>query len=168
MFREIDIKEIAEYKNIFDLFEESALAVASSPKGENVLTIAWGALGTLFSKPCCTIYINKQRYSKVIFDDALYFSVCFFNKEHQQEIDNYYGKLSGRNVDKIHEGIYTEDKIDNIPIFKEAELIILCKMMAKSDFDVDRIHEPRIEKWYRTSGVHTIYHGEVIKVLKKS
>ena len=168
MFKESDIKEIEDYKNVFDLFKESALALASSEKGKNVLTIGWGALGTLFSKPCCTIYINKQRYSKIIFDDALYFSVCFFNEDHQEEINNYYGKLSGKNVDKINDGVYTYNEIDDIPIFQEAELIILCKIMAKSDFDVDKIYDPRIEKWYRTSGVHTIYHGEIIKVLKKS
>lgn len=165
-FKEIDLNEIKDYRDPFNLFSQTALAVSKGKERTNTLTIGWGALGTLFSKPCCTIYIHKKRYSKVIFDESDYFSVCFFKKDYQEEIDNYYGKLSGRDIDKIKEGKLTVDYIDDVPYFKEAEYVIICKMMAKSDFDVNKIYEERIKKWYMAEGVHTIYHGQVLKILK--
>lgn len=165
-FKEIDINDIKDYRNPFDLFHHTALAVASNKEKTNVLTIGWGALGTLFSLPCCTIYIHKKRYSKVIFDDADKFAVCFFNPKHQEVINNYYGKLSGRDVDKAKEGEFTLDYYDDVPIFLEAEYVIICSMMAKSDFDASKIYEERIKKWYMEDGVHTIYHGKVLKILK--
>ena len=166
-FKEIKLDEIAKYKDPFSLFSSRALAASSSKKGSNALTIGWGGIGTLFSLPCCTIYINKKRYSKIIFDEADYFSVCFFNDEYNEVLDKFYGTLSGKDVDKMNNGPLKVIDIDGVPAFKEAELIIICKMMAKSDFDVDKIYIPRIESWYRKDGVHTIYHGQIIKVYRK-
>ena len=165
-FIEFDLNEIKNYRDPFTLFEDTAVAIAKGKERMNAITIGWGALGTLFSKPCCTIYIHKKRYSKIIFDEADHFAVCFFSKKYQMDINNYYGKLSGRDFDKVNEGIFNLDFADDVPIFKEAEYIIICKMMAKSDFDVDKIYEERIKKWYTEEGVHTIYHGEVLKILK--
>jgi hypothetical protein len=39
--------------------------------------------------------------------------------------------------------------------------------MGQSKFDLANISEPRIMKWYAKDGVHTIYYGEIIKVLAK-
>ena len=165
-FKEINFNDIKEYRDPFNLFQETAVAVAKGKERSNAITIGWGALGTLFSKPCCTIYINKKRYSKIIFDEADTFSVCFFNNKYQDDINNYYGKVSGKDTDKMKDGPFTVNYIDNVPYFLEAEYIIICKMMAKSDFDVNKIYIERIKKWYMEDGVHTIYHGEVIKILK--
>ena len=101
-FYEIDLKEITQYRDILSLFANGAIAVAKGSEGENSLTIGWGGLGVLWRKPTLTIYINKKRYSKKIFDNASYFSVCFFNKKYNKELGQFYGTLSGKHIDKIH------------------------------------------------------------------
>ena len=170
-FYEIEIKDIEKYKNSFDLFSEGTLAAARSNNNiENALTIGWGALGILWRKPCCTIYINKKRYSKSIFDNASGFSVSFFDEASKEPLMNYYGKLSGRDVDKMNEGPFKviHDQETGIPYFDNASLVIICEKMASSDFDINLINENNIVEWYKRDGVHTIYYGKIIKVLKNT
>ena len=59
------------------------------------------------------------------------------------------------------------DYLDNTPIFKEAELIVIAKKRAQNNFDISKIQEPTILDWYSKEGVHTIYYGEIIKVYRK-
>ena len=46
-------------------------------------------------------------------------------------------------------------------------MVIICNKMGQSDFDVNNVFEESIKKWYNESGVHTIYYGEIKKVLLK-
>ena len=165
-FYEIDLKEITQYRDIISLFAKGAVAVAKGEAGENSLTIGWGGLGVLWRKPTLTIYINKKRYSKKIFDNASYFSVCFFNEKYQKELGQFYGSLSGRDVDKIHDGPFHVDYYEDIPFYKESEIVIFCKKIGQSDFDINLIGLNEITEWYKKDGVHTIYQGQVIKVIK--
>lgn len=165
-FYEIDLKEITQYRDILSLFANGAIAVAKGSEGENSLTIGWGGLGVLWRKPTLTIYINKKRYSKKIFDNASYFSVCFFNKKYNKELGQFYGTLSGKHIDKIHNGPFTIDYYEDIPFYKESEIVIFCKKIGQSDFDINLINLENIVEWYKQDGVHTIYQGEVIKVIK--
>lgn len=165
-FYEIDLKEITQYRDILSLFANGAVAVAKGSEGENSLTIGWGGLGVLWRKPTLTIYINKKRYSKKIFDNASYFSVCFFNKKYNKELGQFYGTLSGKHIDKIHNGPFTIDYYEDIPFYKESEIVIFCKKIGQSDFDINLINLENIVEWYKQDGVHTIYQGEVIKVIK--
>lgn len=165
-FYEIDLKEITQYRDILSLFANGAIAVAKGSEGENSLTIGWGGLGILWRKPTLTIYINKKRYSKKIFDNASYFSVCFFNKKYNKELGQFYGTLSGKHIDKIHNGPFTIDYYEDIPFYKESEIVIFCKKIGQSDFDINLINLENIVEWYKQDGVHTIYQGEVIKVIK--
>ena len=167
MLKEIDCKEIAEYKDAVSLFGEGCVALVENKEKANPITIAWGGLGVLWGKPMCSIFIHKSRYSKGIADDSPYFSVCCFAKEYKPIAIDYFGSASGRNEDKIAKSGFTLLHDEGVPYFKEAELVILCKKMGQTDFDKDKISEDKIKKWYEKDGVHTIYFGEIVKVLKK-
>ncbi|MBO4540797.1 MAG: flavin reductase [Bacilli bacterium] len=167
-FKEISIQEIAEYKDPFSLFADWAAASAKGKEKANSLLIGWGGLGILWSKPCCTVYIHESRYSKKIFDEADSFSVCFFSRERFAKELAYLGKVSGRGEDKMSGCGLTAKEEKGIPYFEEAELVIFCKKMGQSKFDPEKISSPeRIIEWYRKDGVHTLYFGEIIKVLRK-
>ena len=164
--KEIKLQEINNYKNVFDLFGDAAIALANNGKKVNGLTIGWGSLGVLWSKPTCAVYVHETRYSRLIFDEADSFAVCFFKSKYDAQLD-YFGKVSGRDVDKIKESGLLLQEEEGIPYFAEAELVILCRKIGQSKFDLAKISEPRIMKWYEKDGVHTIYYGEITKVLAK-
>ena len=68
--KEIKPEDLEKYKNVFDLFGDSAVALANNGKKTNGLTIAWGSLGVLWNKPTCVVYVHETRYSRIIFDEA--------------------------------------------------------------------------------------------------
>ncbi|MCR4880110.1 MAG: flavin reductase [Bacilli bacterium] len=167
MFKEISFKEISNYKDPVSLFSEGCVAVVENKEKANPITIGWGGLGTLWSKPMCTVFIHEVRYSKHMFDEADTFSVCFFAPKYNPIAIKYFGTVSGRDEDKIKNSGLTLEHLENTPYLKEAELVIICKKMGQTKFDVNHVPEERIKGWYQKDGVHSIYCGEIIKVLRK-
>ena len=168
-FENIRLNEIAAYKDPFALFDEGAIALAQGEDGENIacITIGWGAIGTLFSEPTATVYIHKTRYSERIFRKANRFSICFFGKEYTQDVNQYYGAKSSRDIDKFNEGPLSPAFFDDVPIFKQAELVIICEKSAEAFFTAETVsNHPRIETWYADKGGHTVFSGRVLHVLK--
>ena len=166
MFKEISPKQISDYKNPIDLFGEGAVTMVKKGNGANPMTIGWGSLGVLWRKPCMSVYIHKTRYSKELFDAADRFAVCFFGPEHKEEL-SYFGTASGRDEDKAANCPLTLKEEDGFFYFEEAELVVFCKKMGQSDFYIEKIEPEPILAWYSKSGVHSIYCGEIVKVLRK-
>ena len=63
-----------------------AIAIASDGNETNGLTIGWAGFGVLWRKPMATVYVHKTRYSKHIFDQAKYNSICFMDQEHKNQL----------------------------------------------------------------------------------
>ncbi len=163
--KEISVKELVNYINPFELKEKPAIAVANDGIETNGLTIGWAGFGVLQRKPMATVYIHKTRYSKHIFDKAMYYSICFMDNDYKNQL-GYFGRVSGRNENKMEKCGMTIIENDVAPYFEESSVVILCKMMGKSDFDKDNVDE-NVFEWYQNEGVHSQYYGEIIKVLVK-
>lgn len=161
--RQIDIKDLSSYVKPFDMEEDAAIAVATDGKETNGLTVGWAGFGILWSKPCLTLYVHKTRYSKHIFDNAKYCSLCFMPKDLKNQVE-YYGRVSGRDENKIQKCGMKLNTEDVAPYFEESRAVILCRIMGKSDFDVNNV-DSRVLSWYQKDGVHTQYYGEIVKVL---
>ena len=74
------------------------------------------------------------------------------------------GNVSGRDEDKMKNcGIEVETG-DVAPYFKDSRVVVLCRVMGRSDFDPNSADE-NVKAWYQREGVHTLYHGEIVKVL---
>ena len=166
MFIETDFQDLASYKDPVALFDEGCVAVGENKEKANPITIGWGSIGVLWNRPMCCIYIHKTRYSKHIFDEGEFFSVCFFSKEYDREVD-YFGTKSGREEDKIKNSHMTLLHEDGVPYLEEAELVFLCRKVGQTDFESAAVPKERIQPWYQKSGPHTIYCGEIIRIMKK-
>ncbi|MCR5078468.1 MAG: flavin reductase family protein [Bacilli bacterium] len=167
MLIEGNYKDIASYKDPVSLFGEGCVAVVENKEKANPITLGWGGVGVLWGKPMCTVFIHESRYSKHMFDEADSFSACFFAKEHNPIAIKYFGTASGRDEDKIAKSGMTLSRQDGIPYLEEAEFVILCKKLTQTKFDLDKVPEGKYHDWYSRDGVHSIYFGEIVKVLKK-
>lgn len=160
--KEISLSDIFKYEDAFNLFDKEPIAFANDGTRSNGLTIGWGGIGILWNKPVCTIYIHETRFSRVVFDKADYFSVCLLPEEYKEAI-KYYGTVSGRDEDKIaNGGLKINDEL--APYAEESRLVIICKKIGQSKFDPNCVDEG-VKGWYARSGVHTIYQGEIVRVL---
>lgn len=160
--REIELSELTKYIDVFGTRKNPAIAMASDGERVNGLTIGWMSLGVLWSKMMATVYVHKVRYSKEIFDNAEYFSVNFLKDEYREQL-GYFGRVSGRDEDKIKVSGLTLAE-DMAPYFEENRVTIICKILGRSDFDLDHV-DPDQYDWYKEEGVHTQYYGQIVKIL---
>ena len=76
--------------------------------------------------------------------------------------------MSGRDRDKISESGLTACFVDGAPAFEEASLVFVCKKMYHGDLFPENFDAPENdEKWYPEKDYHTMYIGEILKVLVK-
>ena len=71
-----------------------------------------------------TVYVHKTRYSKHIFDHAKYYSICFMDQEHKNQL-GYFGRVSGRDENKMEKCGMTVNNQDVAPYFEESSVVIL-------------------------------------------
>jgi flavin reductase (DIM6/NTAB) family NADH-FMN oxidoreductase RutF len=113
----------------------------------NVATIAWGGI-CCSDPPCVAISLRKATYSYGNIVERKAFTVNVPSEKYVAEVD-YFGTVSGRNVDKFAESGLTSVKSDLVdaPYVKEFPLILECKL----------IHTIEI-------GLHTQFIGQIMDV----
>lgn len=165
-FREVKAEAVKE--NPFELIASQwMLVTAGDEKKCNTMTASWGGVGIMWSKPTATAYIRESRYTKEFVDNAEYFTLSFFDEEYRKAL-NLCGTVSGRDCDKIKEAGLTPYYVNGTTAFEEAKMIFVCRKvyhqcMGPENFD----EKENLDKWYADKDYHTMYLGEIVKVLVK-
>ena len=164
-FKEIKAKELPFTP--FDIKEKWMLITAQKDGKVNTMTASWGSFGIMWGKEVVSIVIRPQRYTKEFVDSADSFSLTLFDKSYLKKL-GYLGKVSGRDENKIEIAELTIRYDNNIPFFDEAETAIFAtKLYAqplKEEFFIDK---SIIDRCYPEKDFHTLYVGEIKKVLTK-
>ena len=93
------------------LADRWALVTAADGETANPMTVSWGGLGVIWSKPVATIYIRPQRYTHDLLEKEDTFTVSFYGEE-QRDALMLCGTKSGRDVDKFAQlGLTPEDPV---------------------------------------------------------
>lgn len=122
-----------------DLFKDKwALATAGVPEDFNTCTVAWGSLGTLWTRPrkdgrTVTIYLHPARYTSQYFERNELFTVSFFSPAYREALA-YLGSHSGRNENKVARAGLTPEAFGGSVTFKEAELTLLMRKIYAHPF----------------------------------
>lgn len=163
MFKEIDVREIKE--NAVKLIcDDWGLVTAGDEEKLNTMTVSWGAIGELWKRDMVTVYIRPQRYTKEFLDAKTHFTLSFYPEE-LKDIHKICGVKSGRDVDKVKECNLTPNFSENAPYFEEAKLVIVCKKVARSRFELENFIDPTIDSENYHGDYHYVYYGEIEKVL---
>ncbi len=164
MFKQIDFTQVKE--NVVDLIKNQwGLVCAGDENGYNMMTVSWGSVGELWGKDMVTIYIRPERYTDKFVDENDYFTLSFYPEEMKKQIHSVCGSKSGRDVNKTELTKLTP-VFDDAPYFEQAKLVLICKKMAKSQFDECQFTDKSIKSdWYDGMGMHYIYYGSIEKVL---
>ena len=152
--------------DVFGLFANDWALVTAGTEGDyNTMTIGWGGLGTLWSRPAATVYVKKNRYTHGFMERNDWFTVSFFPPEYRAAL-GVLGSRSGRDGDKVAAAGLTPVYLDNAVTFREAGMTLLCRKMYTHDFDAGAVPADVKEDYYETEPVHTMYVGEVVKILR--
>ena len=165
MFEKIDVKEIKE-SPIKMIGYDSFLLTAGTIKSYNTMTAAWGGIGFLWNKPVVYCFIRPTRYTYSFFENADFFSLCFFSEEHKN-ILNYCGTKSGRDVDKEkNTGLIPLEGEYKTIIFEQSRLVMECKKIYFDDIKPEHFLDASIDKHYNND-YHRMYIGEILNCFRK-
>lgn len=145
--------------------KEWMLITAGDEQKANTMTASWGGLGVMWGKNVVYIVVRKTRYTKEFIDKNDTFSLTFLPEEYRSAL-NYLGTVSGRDEDKISKAGLHPDYADNTPFFSEGNLVLICRKLSASPITPDQFIDNTIEeKWYKDGNFHTLYIGEITKIL---
>ena len=113
----------------------------------NVMTASWGGI-CCSQPPCVSVSLRKATYTHGNILARKAFTISIPSEEHVKAAD-YFGLVSGRNVDKFAATKLTAVKSDLVdaPYVKEFSLIVECKLAHVVEL-----------------GLHTQFVGEVMDV----
>ncbi len=128
----------------------------------NTMTVAWGSLGTMWSKPLAMVVVRPTRRTYELLEQGDSFTLTAFAPERREALQ-YLGTHSGRDGDKIAAVGLTPIASTQVdaPGFAEAELILECRKSYFNDLEPQNFLLPYIAKNYQKD-YHRIYFGEVL------
>lgn len=143
------------------------ITAGSKAGGCNTMTASWGGLGVLWNKPVSFIFVRPQRYTREFLEREGGYSLCFFALDWHRQL-GYLGTVSGRDEDKIARAGLTLTFVDGVPCFAQAELVLLCQKLYRSDLTPDGFTVPGLDaENYPQHDYHRLYVGEVTRALVK-
>ena len=150
----------------FGVFDKGWALVTAGVQGDyNTMTISWGGLGTLWSRPTATVYVKESRYTHAFMEKNDLFTVSFFPPEYKKALA-YLGSHSGREGDKVDAAGLTPRYLDGAVTFREASATLVCRKIYAHTFDVAAVPADVAEDYYRDEPPHTMYIGEVTEILR--
>lgn len=165
-FKEVKIEDL-EFNPFTKIGKEWMLITAGNEEKCNTMTASWGGVGIMWGKSVVTAYIRPQRYTKEFVDAEDTFTISFYKEEYRKAL-NVCGSVSGRDADKIKDAGLTPYYVDGTAAFEEAEMIFVCKKLYHQDMAPEHFDEKENDtKWYPEKDYHTMYIGEITKVLVK-
>ena len=152
----------------YNLFENQWLLLCSGDykSGKlNAMTIAWGSIGSMWSKPFVQVVVRPSRYTYEFMNEYPGFTVTAFPKEYRKALA-LLGAKSGRDSDKITEAGLTPIASQKIaaPTFKEANLTLECEKNYWADMNPEQFLKEEIFQKYPEKDYHRIYFGEIVAI----
>lgn len=150
---------------IFSWFMDGLLLTAGTVDNCNTMAVGWGALGSLWSKPACTLYVRPTRHTYQFCEREEYFSLCQLPESMQDKM-NYCGTVSGRDADKFKEtGLHVIEGPFGVPLIAEAKLALVCKKIWVTDMTPDQFQDPATDgEFYPLKDYHRVYTGQVLEM----
>ncbi len=153
--------------DIFSLFDKKwALLTAGNESRFNMMTISWGALGTVWGKPAATVYVRSSRYTHDFMDANDLFTVSFYPEQYKPVL-GVLGSKSGRDMDKMKNSGLTPIKAGDSVSFEEAEITLVCRKIFMQTLDPAKLPENIAKALYDGQAAHDMYIGEVLNIIGK-
>lgn len=156
-----------EYRNCnpFACFDRDwALVTAGQPDHFNSMTISWGSMGTIWSKPIVTVYVRPDRYTWQFLKQYDTFTVSFYDEQHREALIKM-GRLSGAKTDKVAEAGLHPVQVGPSMSFTEARETIVCKKIYMNQLNYDAVPDEAKRIYQNGIEPHYLIMGEVLELV---
>jgi len=129
----------------------------------NMMTVAWGSIGCMWSRPFAQIVVRPQRHTRKYIDQSDVFTLCAFPEKYRKDLQTL-GSLSGRDGAKLVKTKLTLKASRKVaaPAYNEASLILECRKIYYQDMDPRGFVDRTIQDNYAAKDYHRIYFGEIL------
>lgn len=161
--KELDFSQLRV--NPLTLFVERwFLLTAGTMENFNTMTVAWGSIGTMWSRPFVQVVVRPSRYTFGFMNKSDTFTLSSFPEERRGDL-TICGARSGRDADKLADTSLHAIASDLVaaPSFKEADLVFECRKMYSQDFDPSQFSD-EVRKHYESADYHRVFFGEIVRV----
>ena len=166
MFKEISAREIKD--NLIEIISDEWMLVSSGNRDSyNMMTASWGFAGEMWGKDCAIAMIRSQRYTYEFMNKNDNFALSFYGSGGKDVIHKICGSKSGRDVDKAALTGLTPIFDCNTVYFEQARLVIICKKQYVQPMKKEFFTTGEPLRWYPAEDYHTMFIGEIQKVLIK-
>ena len=150
MTKKIEVSHTDYLQYTLNALKKFGLLLTSKGRDEtfNVMTIGWGTIGIIWSKPMFLVMVRPSRLTYDLIEQTKQFTVNVPNTGMSGAV-LFCGKNSGRDVDKFAATGLTAVKSDLVdaPYIKECGLVLECRLIKTVEL-----------------GLHTMFIREIIDV----
>ncbi|MFH1161567.1 MAG: flavin reductase [bacterium] len=157
----------------FDAFAETMkkihndgiLLVAGVPP--NPMTIGWGLLGYVWSKPVFQVFVRPTRYTFGLIENIRDFSLNVLPDRFSRQLA-ICGSESGRDVDKVSKCNFSMKRGERSNAFyiEQSAIHYECRIIHKNKLDPGTLEPEIIDRYYPLHDFHTVYFGEILAVYR--
>jgi flavin reductase (DIM6/NTAB) family NADH-FMN oxidoreductase RutF len=165
MRKEVDTFQYVVEANRLMRNEGIFLVAEGKDRKPNTMTIGWGLLGTLWSKPVFIVAVRHSRHTFKLMEEADSFTVCLPARGMSEALD-VCGTKSGRDIDKFKRFNFTSSKGNtvNAPYIVECPVHFECNILYKDDLKPGVLPKELETTVYPNKNMHMLYYGEVTGV----
>ena len=150
MKREVNIWDYAGH--IMKSIGKGILLTTKADGQVNTMTIGWGQIGVIWSRPVFAVLVRESRHTKGLLDKNGEFTVNIPLAQADKQILAVCGTKSGRDMDKIKElGLTLADsETVSVPDIRELPLTVEGKVIYK-----------QAPGTHNEGDHHTVYYGQI-------
>ena len=144
--------------------EDGLLLVSTGTDGKpNVMTIGWGTIGCIWSRPVFIVLVRPSRYTFSRLEQVNDFTVNVPPPE-LAEAANHCGTVSGSHHDKFQEAQLTTVPSREVrsPIIKECVVHYECRTLHRNDLVPEALAQSVREEFYPSGDFHRVFFGEIV------
>ena len=154
------------------LSDDGAFLTAVDRNGKaNPMTIGWGTVGRVWSRPVFTVLVRQSRYTHGCIQDSDSFTVNVPRLGELKDELLFCGTKSGHDLDKAAECNLTllpGKKVDT-PIIKECALHYECRVIVRKQLQTGDFFSPDVlEEHYESNDHHLVVMGEILAAYAES
>ncbi len=165
--REVAVTELS--LDVINLWMNKWLLLTSGTiKDCNMMTVAWGSIGCMWSKPFAQVVVRPQRHTRKYIEKSDSFTLCAFPEKHRKDLQTL-GTLSGRDGEKLSKTGLTLKPSRKVtaPSYNEANLILECRKIYWQDMDPRGFVDKTIQENYGANDYHRVYFGEILAAFRE-
>jgi len=144
--------------------EDGLLLVTCDASGTpNVMTIGWGAIGSIWGRPAWLVLVRPSRHTHSRLEEVGEFTVNVPPKE-LAAAAAHCGKVSGRDHDKFQEMSLTAMPARQVrpPVIAECVVHYECRVLHRNDLAPQTLAQAVHDEYYPEDNFHRIYYGEIV------